>query len=477
MACLFFSFLFFLIPTAFAETIPAAPGDPYPAVMKYANYYGTAYYDSPEAGCAGNAGSAVSSYVTFSGVINYSNGVPVSYRCDHNTPAYGYRDNLVVFRCVNGGSKDTSGNGQGTCSNYLTCPDDSWTLTGTECTREDCAVNTISSAGQYTGVITIGPDEYINLGESNPFPQSLCDGHCVGNVDQEGPSAVLQCYGEADASPENPKPTWCIYRIKLTGQTCEGTGKPEDNGAPPPIDPCYSQGKKTGEINGVTVCGEDVPITKDQSTTTKPGETTSSSSSDPDNPGPGESKESSKTTCIGDKCTTVITTTTCDDQGNCTGTSKTTEQGKGQYCEKNPNDASCQIGKWTANDCKTAPVCQGDAIQCAQAREIKELKCAMITEPEDDVYKLGKLLAEGGQDPAYDPNAEENVREVNISEIIAEEAGKRFISGQCIQSPTFSIGGRSFTLDVTPFCGFLVAMGYVMVAVASVVAIRMVVSS
>lgn len=120
------------------------------------------------------------------------------------------------------------------------------------------------------------------------------------------------------------------------------------------------------------------------------------------------------------------------------------------------------------------PSCDGDAIQCAQARAAWKLQCDLSREPDDEAYKLGKSLVGGGADPKGNPLDPSKITEVNVGQIVAQAAGQRTLSGQCIQSPSFSALGKTWSLDVTLFCRFAAIVGYLMVAASSVIAVRMI---
>lgn len=138
----------------------------------------------------------------------------------------------------------------------------------------------------------------------------------------------------------------------------------------------------------------------------------------------------------------------------------------------------CQIGKYTADDaCEAAPACEGDAVQCAQALEVWKLKCAMTKEPEDAAYTRGKSIAAGeGDSFEGNPLDSANAQDVDIGAVISQAAGERTLSGTCIAPQTLTLLGHSYTLDTTQLCNFAQIVGYLMVACASIIAVRMVTS-
>lgn len=184
-----------------------------------------------------------------------------------------------------------------------------------------------------------------------------------------------------------------------TGNTCTNpTSQPTDPGsttgtpvptpvAPPdlyedPDFPSCAKGTCPGTLNGQNVC---VPCEK---TKTESGSTTTEKTKEDGNK---EIKEiSSETVCNGSVCVTIERekTTVKDTQGNTVGTPITTETSKTEsndtfcvknpthkqctesnsFCKENPGLSICKSGKFTATCAQQEPTCEGDEIQCAQAK-------------------------------------------------------------------------------------------------------------
>lgn len=343
------------------------------------------------------------------------------------------------------------------------CPTgQNWTLSGTTCTRPDCVApqtrqsdgtcsspciaGTQSQGAYWTGRFKLLSGAYV--GTLNSPPSSMCDGACLGT-----PVSLQNCY--SDTSSTYPRPMWCEFLITLTGDTCTG-GK----GDAPKSDPCFGQGKVTGTINGVSVCAGDADT---GTTSTKQTQT-----------GDGTTTTKESTNCTGDSCTTVKEETTVNPDGTTSTKVETDTQDKTSFCTENPTSPICKIGSYTDNGCTAAPACDGDAVQCAQANYAWKMKCNQETEPDDAAYLLGKSLAEGGADPMGNPLDPANATNFDIGSIVSTAAGQRSLSAHCIPSPSFSALGGTFTLDTTKFCEFAGIVGYLMVACASIIAVRMV---
>jgi hypothetical protein len=100
----------------------------------------------------------------------------------------------------------------------------------------------------------------------------------------------------------------------------------------------------------------------------------------------------------------------------------------------------------------------------------------LTTEPDDAAYNLGKTIAGGGADPGLSKNPLDpaNVTEIDVGGIVSEAAGQRSLTPSCIQSPSFTMLGKSYTLDTSQLCQFATVVGYMMVAAASIIAVRMI---
>jgi hypothetical protein len=246
---------------------------------------------------------------------------------------------------------------------------------------------------------------------------------------------------------------------------------------------CISQGKSFGTVNGLAVCyGEakpdvDTTINPDGSETKsekpKADSTETTTKTNPDGSTTTTSSSNNKTTsCTNGVCTTTTTSTNSDG----TSTTSTKQEPQSEFCESNPKSPLCVSSTFGNAKCDAAPACTGDAIQCAQAVFSWEIKCALTEEPTDDAYKLGKAVASGGDDPAGNPFDPANIEEIDEESIVSQAAGQRFLSGTCVQPPSFSVLGRSYTMDTTKLCQFAEIVGNLMVALSTIIAIRMITS-
>jgi hypothetical protein len=402
--------------------------------------------------------------------------------------------------CPSGGTLSGS-----TCVSVRTCPENQgWSLSGDECVRADCAADEYrqsdgscassrqcvsgdtSSAMFWSGRWAVSDTGVDGGGGSNGgVLLPMCDGSCVGMAFE-----VTGCWHSGAASPTIPRPIYCQVTLELTGAQCSNQSINGNPGDPPSY--CPTGQHVIGYANGNPVCGTESdpeldsnPPTPNPSVDTPatPAQTESIEKSDEKNKTTEEAQDGTKTesssdrnkttTCVGSKCTT--TETVNRDDGTSTTTTK--EQSKSDFCKENPKSNLCGgDSSYADGSCGgTAPKCTGDAVQCAQAVEIWKLQCALTTEPDDDAYKLGKAVI-AGNDPgaSVDPLNPANITEIDVRDVVSQAAGQRTLSASCIASPNLNLLGRNYTLDMEYVCKFGELLGYMMVAAASIIAIRMI---
>lgn len=149
----------------------------------------------------------------------------------------------------------------------------------------------------------------------------------------------------------------------------------------------------TGMLNGVEVCVNKVPDTG-----VNPNGTTTTTTNDGTNT--TTTQTSSDTKCEKGVCTTTTSTTTTV-TNNSTGTSTTntgtgtTTENQSDYCKKTPSAKLCggsggsgdgegDSGSSFTGSCKSGFQCEGDAIQCAIAKEQHQRNCKLFDEKTSD---------------------------------------------------------------------------------------------
>jgi hypothetical protein len=94
----------------------------------------------------------------------------------------------------------------------------------------------------------------------------------------------------------------------------------------------------------------------------------------------GSTTTTSTSSCNGASCTTTTTATTRDASGTVTGSVVTTSNHPNarnevqRFCDENPESPICKRSTW-AGTCSAGFSCDGDAVQCAIAREQHRVQC------------------------------------------------------------------------------------------------------
>lgn len=228
------------------------------------------------------------------------------------------------------------------------------------------------------------------------------------------------------------------------------TTKPTD---PPSLVSCAQRGLVYGTFNGVGMCqkGGDVPGSSVK-TDTKSSTTTTDASGV--QASPQVTNVTTTVTTNNNGVTTVTQTTTNPD-----GTKSSTTTDKDTFCSKSPNDALCKsLSAASGGDaCDAAPVCQGDAIQCAMLAQQWRTRCEPLKK--DAVVDLGQQLA-SGQDPlAATLPSPGKATQVDMSQQF-QNIDDMGIPAQCLPDLHIPLGalpgstGATLDISTAPLCDF-----------------------
>lgn len=112
--------------------------------------------------------------------------------------------------------------------------------------------------------------------------------------------------------------------------------------------------------------------------------------------------------------------------------------------------------------------CDGDAIFCAIAREQHRRSCRLFDDksPESELYDKEKGK-QGAQTKDLPGNREESMaNRINMADALG--------GGQCIQDLNITVIGQSVSLPMSKICPSLAVIGNIMVAVALLLAVRII---
>lgn len=264
------------------------------------------------------------------------------------------------------------------------------------------------------------------------------------------------------------------------GQTCSPDSSTETPVTAPPEQPqpvdspeyeCSSKGMSYGTVNGQVVC---LPPGTDQTPPVIDSDKTTES-----NPDGSRTETETRDTVSGESVTRETTTTTYDAEGNQTAqTTTTTTAGTGAFCEQNPSAAVCKDGKITGGGtCGEAPVCAGDAIQCAIVFQAWKTRC--------EAAKTNAALGEGSDLAAQLAGVGENAMTGDATDletltdtvdVSGQISTEKFLSGGCIPDKVITglPMGKTVTIPFSQLCLYLEIFGNIMVIIAMLAAARIV---
>lgn len=277
-----------------------------------------------------------------------------------------------------------------------------------------------------------------------------------------------------------------FFQIEGTGQTCSGNvnplsqlpGSPTGDQASNDEAACLRNGGFPGTVQGNFRC---LPRTSSSGEATGSTSTSTTTTTNPD--GTTETRETTqqpRTVCLNGECvTTVITTTiitTRDGQGNVTGTSTTTTEtqapggmgsgggGEGGTCD--PAREQCGEGSKFGGSCAGGFVCDGDAVQCAIAREQHRRMCML-----DDAGDYTKAQAEA----AFSDGRSFDAKKLNgESRALSSLDSSPFLAGGSLPDHSITVAGTTVVLPFSSIGPYLQYAGVAFLAVCGLIAFRIV---
>ena len=405
---------------------------------------------------------------------------PTSWSCTKTSSSAGDNGFNVYFSCTwpnHAGSVNWGG-----LVNKISGCDTAhgWTQVGSSCYRPDCLPGQVRDANGIckndckSKADTVVSQGFYDLGvdDNNTMENLYC---------YQGCDVYFSGIGSAVRKDRTriPPHFYAQGKLEFGSTTCN-----EGDGPPSPTDPDPSCGatQGTATMGGQTICVDD------------PGKIPSikkSTSVETEKSGDGTTTKKSTTTeteCKDGNCTIKQYTTGGGDNDGGGGGSDGVGDGSGEagsgtekdesqdtFCEENPTSPLCKDNSFSGScDNAAAPACDGDAVACATAAAVFEMNCNAKKEPTSAAYVLGKSISEGGPDSVVSPLDPSQVTDIDVGSIIGTAAGHRTLSGQCIPNISISTHFGSFGMDTTLFCQFASIVGYLLVAAASIHAIKMI---
>lgn len=218
-------------------------------------------------------------------------------------------------------------------------------------------------------------------------------------------------------------------------------------------------GSCPGTVNGQSVC---VPCDKTKQTETgTKSETSATTASGASAPGPSSTSTestSSRTECSNGSCTTTETTTVTGPGGDKTDKTTSTTEPQSDYCTRNPKADVCKGTESSWGGTCGAFSCDGDAVQCAQAKAGWELACGLKVDETDPLIGVGQQATQGGDRPSDHPGNQANTIALDLSSRLSS-VPLFGTSGDCIADKTITFMGKGYTLPFSKWCPYLNILG------------------
>jgi hypothetical protein len=304
---------------------------------------------------------------------------------------------------------------------------------------------------------TAGGSNYVS-----PFtirPPSICRDGCS-----------LTTGGSTTIPNSSGTPWYLVTGLVHTGEFCSGAQGANGDGqgtsydepgelepitvTPDDDPPRCGPGQCPGDFNGVYVCMScsdvatpDKPITQFDSKTE-----TTTTGTPPDQTTETKTTETKSTHDGSGTVTSTTTTSTTRTDGNGT----TTEEGKTEkkesqesFCKENPTSAFCKDGKW-GGSCD-AFTCEGDAVQCAIAREIHQRNCDAVKA--NPLTELADAAQAGTDNASTYIQTQKDAPALDVQARFAQNLDPSPIAGSCPASRSVGLpGGHSLEISFEKPC-------------------------
>jgi hypothetical protein len=322
-------------------------------------------------------------------------------------------------------------------------------------------------------------------GPFNPYQTTYCPGSCLVTGDSSQPPS--ECYTDQSPSPHGYYQSTCTLEMKHVGSPCTATpdnapksGSTEPSAPPPEKNRCPIGTSQIGtDSAGIPICRGDKP----DAPSTK--QTTTQTTTAPD--GTKTTTTTEKTTnSDGSQTTKTTTTTTAPDgtqsttQGTATGTkpgtsvegkNDSTDDQKSDLCKQHPTLNICRNSQ-ISGACESVS-CDGDAIQCAIARQVAIDACELQKGSDalkgSPGYALGMQLASGTDPRQSDIDTALAGTQVDLSSQSLDQSG--FLGGgSCLPDRSISVAGRTVAVSFGAVCNNISGLRYAVLACSLLVA-------
>jgi hypothetical protein len=310
------------------------------------------------------------------------------------------------------------------------------------------------------------------------WPHESASSGCLVNFDRTGlttmPDGSIQSTGRFTMYSGGVGGKACTVEAPPdqgteVSEKCEQSGSYTDSKGTHSLclDAPNCEGGFAGEVGGVEVCVKDkggnvIETSKDTIKKNEDGST---------------DKVTEKTICKGNVCTTEKTTTNTTSNNTSSSSTTTKTESKEDYCKANANASQCkdddeEKGKF-GGSCSAGFTCEGDPLQCAIAKDQHKRNCQMFDDKTTESQLYDSEVAKG-TDRDVTKDLPGNT-EVDVSGKLSSE--DVLGGGSCITDLSVQVWNTNVTLPFSKICAALGYLGWILVAVSSLVAFRIVSSS
>lgn len=241
-----------------------------------------------------------------------------------------------------------------------------------------------------------------------------------------------------------------------SGATCSTPNGTATDPMPPAVAVTCPQGQMViGQVNGQDVCGRPSQASGTTRTTSTAADGSTSTST-------------TTTTCDGTNCSSTTTTSTTGAGGSGGGTSTTTTTGPQTPTVPDPSaPPSSGPASVFAGSCLTAFSCEGDAIQCAIAREQHRRACTLFDDP-TLLSEKGNQAVQGGDHPEHHPYSSKSEKSLHFGSVIDRTD---IIGSQCPDDVHIPLLGSTLVIPISQLCGPAAMLGNILVGISMISAL------
>lgn len=324
----------------------------------------------------------------------------------------------------------------------------------------------------------------------SPSPAGAGNKYCSSSCEIQ--LGVVTACGVDQSPTSGYYKSTCTWPATYTGVTCaSGEVPPSYNPPPPPTatppekDRCPLGTKQVGlDSAGIPICKGDVPDppkntnTNTNTTTNADGSKTTTETKTSTNRDGSTTTQTTTTTTNADGSTSSNTTQTVGNTpSGSKGTDDSSDDSKNDLCKLHPDLNVCKNSQISGTCAQVS--CDGDAIQCAIAREITNKNCldkdasdAVKNAPQTD---LGNKILSGTDPQASTLPSPTNATTINVgTDLNSSGFG---LPSQCLTDVAFQLGTSTWNFRASQVCDWILPLRAVMMIIAGLVSYRIVASA